>query len=103
MNMIPGLGGDFLGKAGEEASAERLKMSMVIMESMSDNELDGKDSVKMFNKQPSRIMRVARGAGVRPAEVEGLLNQYKQFSSMMTSKGGLQKLLKGNGDKVSPQ
>ena len=35
-NMIPGLGSDILGKAGEEESAKRIKRCIVMMDSMCD-------------------------------------------------------------------
>lgn len=56
--------------------------------SMTDGELDGK--VQM---DESRIIRVAKGSGVHPQEVVGLLDTYKQFEKMIDgmNKGGLLK------------
>lgn len=55
---------------------------------MTDSELDGK--VQM---DESRIIRVAKGAGVHPQEVVALLDTYKQFEKMIDgmNKGGLLK------------
>lgn len=69
MSMIPGLGTDVLGKAGEEESARKLKRSMVIMNSMCDAELDSGNASKLFRLQPTRKTRVARGSGVSVDEV----------------------------------
>ena len=45
MNMIPGMGGDMIGKAGEEESARRLKRTTTIMDSMHSTELDSSNAV----------------------------------------------------------
>eukprot|EP00053_Salpingoeca_punica_P008441 m.75773 g.75773 ORF g.75773 m.75773 type:complete len:532 (+) comp14608_c0_seq1:128-1723(+) len=102
MNMIPGLGGDLLGKGGEQESAARLKKFMTIMDSMCDAELDSPIGVKLFQKQKTRVARVARGAGVNVREVEELLTQYGKFSQLVKKMGGIKNLFKGNGDKVNP-
>eukprot|EP00049_Salpingoeca_infusionum_P022426 m.6635 g.6635 ORF g.6635 m.6635 type:complete len:540 (-) comp5178_c0_seq1:255-1874(-) len=101
MKMIPGLG-DMLGKESEAASVEKFKCFITIMKSMTDNELDNRDSSKMFRLQPSRVTRVAKGAGVSLQDVEGMLHMYKMFSEMFKKGGGMQKMLKGGGDKLSP-
>ncbi|EGD80984.1 signal recognition particle protein [Salpingoeca rosetta] len=103
MSMIPGLGGDLLGKAGEQASSDRLKRFMVIMRSMTDEELDSDNLAKMFQMQPSRVQRVARGAGVHPGEVEALLQQHKKFAELVKKMGGVKNLFQGNSDRVSAQ
>lgn len=55
-------------------------------------ELDSPEGARMFQKQTSRIQRVARGAGVSQKEVQDLLKQYAQFSQMVKKMGGM----KGN-------
>lgn len=69
-------------------SNARLKRFLVIMDSMTNAELDGKVQL-----DESRIMRVARGAGVHPQEVVGTIDTYKQFEKMIDgmNKGGLLK------------
>eukprot|EP00055_Hartaetosiga_balthica_P009281 m.36554 g.36554 ORF g.36554 m.36554 type:complete len:531 (-) comp6683_c1_seq1:95-1687(-) len=103
MNMIPGLGSDFLGKSGEDASKKRLNGFMVMMRSMTDEELDSNSVNKLFRTQASRIQRVAIGSGVDPREVEELLNQYKKFAEVVKKMGGVKNLLNGNPGKVSQQ
>ena len=64
------------------------KKFIVMMQSMTPKELDC--AVPM---DQHRILRVARGAGVHPNEVNMLLEQHKQMGGMMTgmSKAGLMK------------
>ena len=68
--MIPG----FAGKVSEkdmEASQERLKKWKVIMDSMTEEELDDPKSIKS-----SRVIRISRGSGTTPKDVRELLKQY---------------------------
>jgi len=68
--MIPG----FAGKVSEkdmEASQERLKKWKVIMDSMTEDELDDPKTIKS-----SRVIRIARGSGTTPKDVRELLKQY---------------------------
>jgi len=95
MGMLPGFSTEFLTKGGEQESMARLKRLMTIMDSMSDEELDCLDGNKLFSKHPTRISRVARGAGVMEFEVKDLLNQYAKFSQMVKKMGGMKGLFKG--------
>jgi hypothetical protein len=52
-------------------------------------EMDSPNCSKLFRLQQSRAMRVARGAGARPEEVEMLLVQYKKFSDLVKKMGGI--------------
>eukprot|EP00128_Syssomonas_multiformis_P005225 Colp12_sorted_trinity150504_noHs@34501 len=103
MSMLPGFGADFLPKGSEQEGNARLKRTMTIMDSMSDDELDSDG--KLFSSQPTRVNRVARGAGVHPKEVLDLLAQYKKFAQMVKKMGGMKGLLKGGdlGRNVNPQ
>jgi signal recognition particle subunit SRP54 len=68
--MIPG----FAGKVSEkdmEASQERLKKWKIIMDSMTEGELDDPKTIKS-----SRVVRIARGSGTTPKDVRELLKQY---------------------------
>lgn len=56
----------------------------------------------MFKSEPSRVTRVARGAGVQPREVQDLLSQYQKFAQMVKQMGGIKNLFKGNGDRINP-
>ncbi len=60
----------------------RLKRLMTIMDSMNDSELDGKEGAKIFTREPSRVSRVAQGAGVMEREVQELLKQYTKFAQV---------------------
>lgn len=49
-------------------------------------ELDS--DAKMFRKEPSRVLRVARGSGNPVHEVKLLLLQHRQFAQMVKKMGG---------------
>merc|ERR1712141_871117 len=94
---IPGFSQDFLTKGSEQESMARLKRLMTIMDSMNDGELDGKDGAKLFQKETTRVSRVAQGAGVMEREVQELLKQYTKFAQVvkqMGGMGGLQNMMK---------
>lgn len=97
LSMIPGFGADLLKGASEAESMSRLKRLMTIMDSMSDSELDSKEGSKLLSKQPTRILRVAQGCGVRVREVQELLVQYNKFAGVVKKMGGVKGLFK-NGD-----
>jgi signal recognition particle subunit SRP54 len=91
MGMIPGLSG-IVGKSSEEESSNRLKSFLVIMDSFTNEELDS--DIKLFNKQQSRIKRVARGSGHSIRHVEEVLAVFKPFEKVASKlktmgKGGL--------------
>ncbi len=58
-------------QAKEKDSAARIKRFMTIMDSRTDKELDSSD-IKLWQTE-SRIMRIARGAGVHPQYVDELI------------------------------
>ncbi|UYV70530.1 K02A2.6-like [Cordylochernes scorpioides] len=94
MGMIPGFSSDFMTKGNEEESKTRLKKLMTIIDSMNNYELDHRDGAKVFSRQPGRIVRVARGAGVTTREVQDLLTQYTKFAAMVKKMGGIKGLFK---------
>jgi signal recognition particle subunit SRP54 len=49
-------------------------------------ELDGDNTV--FEKNHSRVIRVARGSGTSVHEVEEILGQYTKFADMVKTMGG---------------
>jgi hypothetical protein len=53
------------------------------------------DGAKLFTRQPSRVTRVARGAGVSQREVNELITQYTKFAQMVKKMGGIKGLFKG--------
>jgi len=76
LQMIPGLGyslPDDAVKVGEE----KLRRFRVIMDSMTDEELENPDIINY-----SRIKRIARGSGTSAREVRELLTQYNQMRKM---------------------
>lgn len=95
MSMIPGLGSDFMTKGSEQESMSRLKKLMTIMDSMNDQELDSHEGAKLFTRQPGRVTRIARGAGVSNTAVQELLSQYTKFAQMVKKMGGIKGLFKG--------
>jgi len=56
-----------------ENTQARLKTFRTVMDSMTDEELDNPQVIKS-----SRVKRIAKGAGVEPRDVKGLLKQYNQ-------------------------
>ncbi|CAH8865681.1 unnamed protein product [Trichobilharzia szidati] len=90
LSAIPGLGQDLL--ANDQESHLRLKRLMTIMDSMNDYELDSDEGGRLFNRQPGRTLRVARGAGVSQAEVKLLLTQHSKFYMVIKKMGGIKGL-----------
>ena len=122
MGSIPGMPADML-QGSEEESSKRFKRMMCIMDSMTDAgrlyiyiyvcvcmcmhkfadmligcntlyvhiELDGDN--KAFEKDRSRIVRVAQGSGTSVHEVEEILTQYTRFAQMVKTMGGKSGLL----------
>ena len=93
MNMIPGLSG-LMDKNTEGASQDKFKKLTVIMDSMSDYELDHSEANKLFRTETKRRDRVARGSGTSPEEVEEVLMQYQKLSAMVKKMGGMKSLFK---------
>lgn len=93
LELLPGFGPDLVNK-GEE-SAGKLKKLMTIMDSMSDSELDSKEGAKLINKQQSRLIRIAKGAGVMIRDVQELLSQYTKFAAVVKKMGGIKGLFSG--------
>jgi signal recognition particle subunit SRP54 len=69
-SMLPGLG-DKLGEQDMEATQARLERFRVIMDSMTEEELENPKVIKS-----SRVMRIARGSGSTTKQVRELLKQY---------------------------
>lgn len=97
MSMIPGFSQDFMSKGSEQESMSRIKKLMTMMDSMSDSELDHRDGAKVFSKDNSRVVRVARGSGVTEREVKELISQYTKFAAVVKKMGGIKGLFK-SGD-----
>ncbi len=90
-DMLPSAMTGRMSQGDIEMTAVRLKMFRVIMQSMNDDELDHPRIIKS-----SRVKRIAKGAGVEPKEVKGLLKQYNQSRKAikgMTSNRKMRKAL----------
>jgi len=95
MSMIPGAAG-VLPPGQDKAGIQRIKRFMVIMDSMTDDELDCKKGCAL-DKELSRLFRVAKGSGTNPLAVVELLNEHKRFETMVL-KMGKAGLMKESGD-----
>ncbi|WP_461863735.1 signal recognition particle protein Srp54 [Thermococcus sp.] len=91
LQMIPGLGYSLPDDA-VRVSEERLKKFRIIMDSMTEEELEHPDIINY-----SRIKRIARGSGTSTRDVKELLNQYNQMKKFFKSmdKRKLSKLARG--------
>jgi signal recognition particle subunit SRP54 len=84
--MLPGLG-DRLQEQDMEATQARLAKWRVIMDSMTEEELQNPKEIKS-----SRAMRIARGSGTSPREVRELLKQYNMSRKAMKGFMGNRKM-----------
>ncbi|KAJ1674675.1 Signal recognition particle, partial [Spiromyces aspiralis] len=92
MGMMPGIPPELVNNFSAEDSARKIRQSMSIFDSMTEQELDSDG--KVFEKDKSRLDRIARGSGVRPLEIHALLHQHKQFAQMVKKMGGNKGLFK---------
>ena len=106
-SMIPGMGKAKISEDKLSAQEKKIAKWEHILKSMTKQE---KDSPEILDKQPSRITRIAKGAGVNKSDIKSLLKQYKMISTMIKeqanmdmSKGmsmkQMQKLMKKFGKK----
>ncbi|XP_068177579.1 signal recognition particle subunit SRP54-like [Antennarius striatus] len=92
LGMIPGFGPDGMN---EEDCQKKIKRMLVMMDSMNNHELDSEEGAKLFNKQPGRIQRVARGSGSEMADVHELLATYNRYAKAYKKMGGTKGVFKG--------
>jgi len=81
MNMIPGLGGK-IPKEASQMTEDKINQYKIIMNSMSEKEMDNPKIIKQ-----SRIMRIAKGSGVRNEDVKELLKYYNNTKKAMKGIG----------------
>ncbi|CAM9657700.1 unnamed protein product, partial [Pylaiella littoralis] len=93
MGMIPGMG-EMAQMANNSSTQGMFKKNLYMMDSMTDDELDGKVDL---SKCESRVLRIARGSGTHPDEVRGLLKLHKHFEKVF---GKFGKNMKGEASKV---
>ncbi|EKX73960.1 signal recognition particle 54kDa protein 2, putative [Theileria equi strain WA] len=84
MSMLPGIPPELLAAGREQEGVARIKRFMIIMDSMTDEELD---CIKPVTE--SRVLRIAKGSGSHPAEVVMLVDQHKLLQKMV---GGMGKM-----------
>jgi signal recognition particle subunit SRP54 len=91
MDMIPGLGGGLKDQLPDDAmdvTQERLRKFEVVMDSMTDEELENPRTVGS-----SRVRRIARGSGTDEETVRELLQQHKMMERTLKQLQGM-----GDGD-----
>lgn len=86
-SLIPGLGKAKIPENLMESQEAKISKWQHIIKSMTKEE---KEAPEIFEKENSRIARIAQGAGVNNSDVRGLLKQYKMLKEML--KGGMENL-----------
>ncbi|MEA4956559.1 Signal recognition particle protein [bioreactor metagenome] len=81
MNMIPGLGGK-IPKEASQMTEDKINKYKIIMSSMSNYEKENPKVIKQ-----SRVMRIAKGSGVKNEEVKELLKYYNNTKKAMKGIG----------------
>ena len=81
-SMIPGMS-NIMSQVGEEETSKKIRNMIFIMDSMTTKELESDG--RIFIKEPSRIVRVAKGSGCSAVEVEMILQQHRMMSTMAKS------------------
>merc|ERR1712093_101552 len=105
MEMLPGFSG-MMPKGQEKQSEARIKGYMTMMDSMTNDELDGIDKNKSKGSKKGkaqilkwdmdRLMRVARGSGHSVRDVDQLLQENKRMAKVMSKMKGMK--IGKNGD-----
>lgn len=83
--MVPGLS-QMVNGVNEQDANKRMKTLVCILDSMTPKEIDSDG--KIFEEQPSRMLRVARGSGTSIREVQEVLIQQKMMATMAKKLGG---------------
>jgi len=89
MSMLPGMGGGLQDKVNLEETQERLRRFRIIMDSMTDEEMENPKLIKS-----SRVTRIARGSGMDTKQVRELLQQYNTSKKAVRGFMGNRKLRK---------
>ncbi|AEN06670.1 Signal recognition 54 kDa protein [halophilic archaeon DL31] len=91
MDMIPGMGGGMMDQLPDDAmdvTQDRMRNFEVIMDSMTDEELEDPRSIGA-----SQVQRIARGSGTDEETVRELLQQHKMMDRTLNQFQGM-----GDGD-----
>ena len=86
MGMIPGMSAAKIPKGVLEKQEIKMKHWKNSISSMTEEEVENPE---IFEKQTSRIQRVAKGSGTTTTEIRELLKQYKMLKEMMGMQTGL--------------
>ncbi|KAI9221351.1 SRP54-type protein [Blastocladiella britannica] len=87
LGMMPGMPADLMSSmGGDETGNKKMRKMMAVMDSMTDVELD--DDGKLFTEHPTRVLRIARGSGSQPQEIQELLKMHGMFAGMVKQMGG---------------
>ena len=97
LSMFPGMS-NMLPDGMNQEGAKNMERYMTIMDSMTDEELDASDP-RLF-KDKSRVLRLARGAGMDPSVVVMLITQYEHMAKMMSKMKGAMGM--GRGGRGNP-
>ncbi|SCW01309.1 LAFE_0D09736g1_1 [Lachancea fermentati] len=81
-NMIPGMG-NMMNQVSEEETTQKMKRMVFVLDSMTKQELESDG--RIFIKEPSRLIRVARGSGTTVFDVEMILMQQQMMARMAQS------------------
>ncbi|WP_227374790.1 signal recognition particle protein Srp54 [Haladaptatus halobius] len=87
MDMIPGFGGGIMDELPDDAmdvTKDRMRAFEVIMDSMTENELENPRSIGA-----SQIQRISRGSGQDEERVRELLQQHKMMSQTLKQFQGM--------------
>ncbi len=91
MDMIPGMGGGMMDQLPDDAmdvTQDRMRNFEVIMDSMTDEELEDPRSIGA-----QQVQRIARGSGCEEETVQELLQQHKMMDQTLSQFQGM-----GDGD-----
>jgi signal recognition particle subunit SRP54 len=89
MGMLPGMPGGMTDKINVEESQARLAKYRIIMDSMTEEEMEEPRLIK-----GNRINRIAIGSGTDPKDVRELLHQYNNSKKAVKGFMGNRKLRK---------
>ena len=90
LGMMPGMGGAQMKQIEDAMDEKKMAHIEAIIYSMTPRERSGEDALN-----PSRKIRIAKGAGVQVADVNRLVKQFEQARKMMKQMGGMGKGKRG--------
>ena len=95
VEMIPGFSENMLPKGKEKEASAKIKKFLCMMDSMTDEELDGKKKL-----DDSRMKRICRGSGGSMFELKLFIEEFKKFEKMISK---MPKLTKNNNELAAMQ